>query len=133
MPEQHVLKVLFGTNLVNNISTKAQKKTQNSMPNLYFFGEIKMKMHIFVGYWWALCSGSSSSFSSIFSVDTSSSLLSGQISFCSSSFFPLFFSFWLLYFILGKLFQWWNAVCNFFISVSSKGAYRNPSGPCLFF
>ena len=42
--------MLFGTNLVNNISTKAPEKAPHSFPNLHFFGAIKVKCTVFSGF-----------------------------------------------------------------------------------
>ena len=47
MLELHLVMVIFGMNLVSNISTKVANKASYSMPNLYFFnancGQMKDK------------------------------------------------------------------------------------------
>ena len=44
MQKQHLLMVLFGTNLVSNISIKASKRVSYLMPDKHFFDANKVKV-----------------------------------------------------------------------------------------
>ena len=54
MQEIHLLKMLFGTNLISNSSTNASKKAQYSMPNYHFLVQMRQRFNAYFS--WSLFS-----------------------------------------------------------------------------